>query len=109
MPIGKPETTMMNVTEARAQFSSLLNSVFRGEQRVIVEKNGIPVAAILTAKDLQRLEVFEAQVERDLALLERIREPFKDIPPEEIEAEVARIIQRNREKARAERVAQGTA
>lgn len=107
MPTGKPETTTLSVTETRAQLSRLLNEVSRGETRVIVEKNGVPVAAVVTARDLERLQIFEAEIQRNLELMERIREPFKDVPPEELEAEVARAIQEVREEARAERVSQG--
>jgi prevent-host-death family protein len=106
MPASKPETTTMNVTEARAQFSSLLNSVFRGEQRVIVEKNGIPVAALVSIDDLKSLERFDAETAYRRRIVTAIREPFKDIPSEEIEAEVARIIEEDRAEQRAARLAQ---
>lgn len=107
MPKGKPEITTMNVTDARAQFSSLLNSVFRGEQRVIVEKNGIPIIALISADHLERLERYEeldsAERKRILAAL---REPFKDMTSEEIEEMVARSIQEDRAEQRALRLAQ---
>lgn len=110
MPAGKPKTTTMNVTEARAQFSSLLNSVYRGEQRVIVEKHGIPVVALISADHFDRLERYEeldtAERKRILAAL---REPFKDIPYEEIEEEIARMVEADRAEQRAARLAQRSA
>jgi prevent-host-death family protein len=48
-------TKTIKASDARQQFSQLLNEVFREESRVVVEKSGIPVAAIIPAKDLQRL------------------------------------------------------
>jgi prevent-host-death family protein len=48
-------TKTIKASEARQQFSQLLNEVFRRETRVIVEKSGIPVAAIVSAEDFKRL------------------------------------------------------
>ena len=36
-------TEVFNVTEARKRWSELLNTVFRGRTRVIVEKIGVPI------------------------------------------------------------------
>jgi len=104
-----PEIVTMNVTEARAQFSSLLNSVFRGDQRVIVEKNGIPVVALISADHLTRLERFEEASSVEFGqLLNEMRQAFADLTTEEIEAEVERIVQKDREEQRALRLAQRT-
>ena len=40
-------TQVMKASEARAQWSQLLNKVFRSQTRVVVEKSGIPVAAVI--------------------------------------------------------------
>jgi prevent-host-death family protein len=85
---------------ARQQFSQLLNDVFRTENRVVVEKSGIPVAAIIPAKDLQRLTRLEAERNRDFAILDEIREAFKDVPAEEIEREVAKALSEVRKEQR---------
>lgn len=109
MAASKPETTTMNVTEARAQFSSLLNSVFRGEQRVIVEKNGIPVAALISADHLAWLERYEALDMADRKrMLAEMRQAFADVTTEEIEEQVARSIQEVREEQRALRLSQSS-
>lgn len=52
----EPVTLTMKATEARAEWSRLLNLVFRRELRLLIEKDGIPVAAIVSADDLMRLE-----------------------------------------------------
>lgn len=107
MPSGKPETTTMNVTDARAQFSSLLNSVFRSEQRVIVEKNGIAVAALISADHLERLERYEAIDMADRKrMLAEMRQAFADLTTEEIEDQVARLIEEDRAEQRALRLAE---
>jgi hypothetical protein len=50
------------------------------------------VAAIISARDLERFNRWEAQRGRDFAVIDEAREAFKDVPPEEIEREVAKAI-----------------
>ncbi len=99
----EPVTQVINVTEARQKWSQLLNKVFRRETRVIVEKSGIPVAAIISVQDLERFNRLEDQRRRDFAVLHEMREAFKDVPPEEIEREVAKALAEVREEMREER------
>jgi prevent-host-death family protein len=96
----EPMTKTMKASEARQQFSQLLNEVFRMESRVLVEKSGIPVAAIISAEDFKRLARLEAERNRDFAILDEMREAFEDIPPEEIEREVSRALSQVRAKNR---------
>jgi prevent-host-death family protein len=92
-----PMTQTMKVSDARQNFSEVLNRVFRRETRVLVEKSGIPVAAIISAQDLERLTRLEEQRQKDFAILDEIRAAFRDVPSDEIEREVARAIQEVRE------------
>lgn len=98
-----PKTQTLGATEARQQFSKLLNEVFRGETRVVVEKNGIPVAAIISAEDLEQLDRYQEERRERFAVLDRIGEAFKDVPLEEIEREVDRAVREAREAYRAQR------
>ena len=43
----QPATETMKMTDAKQQFSRVVNNVFRTHTRVLVEKGGIPVAAIV--------------------------------------------------------------
>jgi prevent-host-death family protein len=99
----EPITQTIAASEARQHFSQLLNRVFRREMRVVIEKSGIPVAAIVSADDLQLLRHYEEQRREDFAVLDRMRESFKDVPPEEIEREVARAVAEVRKEKRAKR------
>lgn len=99
----RPQTRTLGVTEARQQFSSLLNQVFGGEERVIVEKNGIPVAALVSARDLDRLEQFEEKWERGFEVFDEIGAAFADVPLDELEREVARAVRQARKELREER------
>jgi prevent-host-death family protein len=51
----------MNVVEARRNFSELVTRVAYGGSRVIVERRGRPLAALISARDLARLEVWERE------------------------------------------------
>ncbi|MGI5836673.1 MAG: type II toxin-antitoxin system Phd/YefM family antitoxin [Chloroflexota bacterium] len=106
----EPVVQTVKASEAREHFSKLINRVFRREARVIVEKSGIPVAAIVSVEDLRRLNEFEAKRDRKFELLDEIGEAFKDVPAEEIEREVAKAIAEVRQKSRrSERPAKRTA
>jgi prevent-host-death family protein len=100
--MAKPEsmTKTMKASVARQQFSRLLNDVFRREDRVLIEKSGIPVAAIISAQDLQLLARLEAERAERFKIPDEIGDAFKDVPPEEIEREVKRAITQVRQEKR---------
>ncbi|OGD96276.1 hypothetical protein A3F02_01785 [Candidatus Curtissbacteria bacterium RIFCSPHIGHO2_12_FULL_38_9b] len=91
----------MKASDVRAQWSQLLNKVFRNQTRVVVEKSGIPVAAIISAEDLQRFTQMEEQREKRFKALDKMREAFKGVPSEEIDREVKRAISQVRAENRA--------
>lgn len=94
-------TQVMKSSEVRAQWSQLLNKVFRSKTRVVVEKSGIPVAAVISAEDLQRFTQMEEQRKERFKVLDKMREAFKDVPPDEIDREVKKAISQVRAENRA--------
>ncbi len=100
MPERQPITQTISVSQARQQWSELLNKVFRRETRVIVEKSGIPVAAIVSAADFERLNRLEAERRERFKALEDTWEAFKDVPPDELEREVTRALEEVRAEHR---------
>jgi len=82
----------MKISEVKNQFSSLVNEVYRGETRVVIEKAGIPVAVLVSAADLPRLARSDEQYAERRRVLEAMRAPFRDVPDEEIEREVAKTL-----------------
>src|SRR3989338_1315503 len=93
-------TQTMKASEVRQQWSQLLNKVFRDKTRVVVEKSGIPVAAVISAEDLQRFTQMEEQRARRFEVLDRIGEAFKDVPEKEIDRKVRRAINEVRAEKR---------
>lgn len=45
--------TVIGATEVRNNLGTLLNRVYRGEEHLVVEKLGIPVAAIINIKEYE--------------------------------------------------------
>lgn len=91
-------TETIKASEARKQWGSLLNAVSRSEKRVIVEKNGLPVAAIVSMFALNRLERFERRQSQRLRILEEVGELFQDVSDEELEREMANAVRQAREE-----------
>lgn len=100
-------TQVIKASEARQQWSQLLNKVFRDQTRIIVEKSGIPVAAVISAEDLGRFIKLEEQREKDFTILDEIGEKFKNVPTQEIEQQVSKALTqvrvRNRKRDSASR------
>ncbi len=99
----EPMTQTMNVTQVRENWSKTLSAVFKRQTRVVLEKAGIPVAALVSPQDLERLRRYDAEREADFAVLDRIGAAFADVPDEELEREVANAVAQARAELRAER------
>ncbi|UCC89241.1 MAG: type II toxin-antitoxin system Phd/YefM family antitoxin [Anaerolineales bacterium] len=56
-----PVKKVIGATEARKNLSQLLNQVHRREEHLVVEKLGIPVAAIISIRDYEQYQHFLAQ------------------------------------------------
>ena len=96
-------THTMNVTQARENWSTVVNAVFRRQKRVVLEKAGIPVAALVSAEDLARLQRYDAARAARFAVRDRIGAAFADVPDDELEREVAKAVAEVRADLQAER------
>jgi len=93
----------MNVSESRRQYSEILNRIYRDEEQVIIEKNGIPVAAIVPMSVVRDAELTEERRAELRAAFEATRAEFRDIPPDEIEREIEKAIAEVEEERRQRR------
>lgn len=82
-----PVTQTMNATDAMQHFASVIKRVAHKEARAIVEKSGIPVAGIVSADDLKRLNQLDRERDERFRVIDDMRAAFKGVPPEEIEEE----------------------
>jgi prevent-host-death family protein len=85
-------TQTVKASAVRTRWSQIINEVARRQVRVIVEKSGVPVAAIVSTDDLERLEQLDYQRRERLKTLDESQAVFQDLPDTEIEAEVARAL-----------------
>ena len=95
------KTRTIKLSEARSTFSSLINDVFRKRERVLIEKSGIPVAAVVSLDDLARLERLDVERAARNATLEAYAGNFDDYSSEQIEIEVGKAIAEVRSDRRA--------
>ncbi len=107
MSAPHPTTQTMKISDVRSQLNTLVNRVYHKETRVIVEKSGIPVAAIVSTADLQRLDRFDQKHADSFKVLDEIRAAFAGVSPEETERETDRITAEIR--AESQRLREGAA
>lgn len=92
MAFPSPANRKMHISEITSQFDDLVDAVVREETRVIIEREGTPVAAIVSAEDLRRWLRFERHREEQFKIVDELRKAFKDVSPEEIEQEADRAV-----------------
>jgi hypothetical protein len=87
----QPITQTMKISGVRSELNTLVNRVFRKETRVVVEKSGIPMAALVSTDDLARLDRLDRERAERFVVIDEMREAFAGVPAEEIERETDRI------------------
>ncbi len=92
--------TVMKLTDVKQQLSQVVNRVARGETRVVIEKSGLPVAAIVPLEEYRRFAEREAEREARFEAIARISDAFADVPVDELERQVAIALQEVRAERR---------
>lgn len=59
-------------SQARERFSEILNEVAHGNKRMVLQRHGKDVAAVISAEDLKRFEELEDRA--DLLLMKQVLE-----------------------------------
>jgi prevent-host-death family protein len=95
----------MSVADVRNELESLVDRILPGETRVVIEKDGRPVAVLVSPQDLKRMVQLETEWEQDFAVFDEIGAAFAGVPAEEIERETAKTLAEVRAERRAERTA----
>ena len=73
--------------------ADVVSQVAQKETRIIVEDQGVPVAAIISADELRRLSHLDREREDQFSVIDRVRTAFASIPDAEIEKETDKIIE----------------
>jgi len=77
-------TETINVSESGKQYSEILDRVYHGEEQIIIEKNGIPLAAIVPLSVVRDAEA--RQRERVRSSLREVHAAFAHVPEDELES-----------------------
>lgn len=103
--MGEIPVERVGAAEARRRFAELVNAVASGERRVLIEKSGVPVAAVVGPRELRMLERADRERAEADAALARMRAAFADVPPDELQREIDKAVAEARAEMRAEREA----
>jgi hypothetical protein len=88
-----PTTETGTGAEAAARFEELLAFAAGGrDRRVVIARDGQPIAAIVSFADLERFDLLLLQRRRRFAILEQLSQKFADISDEVLEREIDRAV-----------------
>jgi prevent-host-death family protein len=96
----EPVTRTLPAATVREQWEQVLGKVAGGQSRVLIERDGEPVAALISASDLVWFEQLEAQRAERFSILDRIGAAFEDVPLDELEEQVTRALETVRQEKR---------
>jgi prevent-host-death family protein len=96
-----PTEIVMSLTETKQNFSKVVNQVARGEARVVVEKSGAPVAAVISPQEFREYKRLKEKDDHlrhrlEASLIEFSRH-FDDVSDEELERVLAEAHREYRE------------
>ncbi len=81
--------TRISSSEARDRFADLVASSHYGGQITIIERSGKPMAAVIPIEMYKRLM---AERETRFNVLDNIRAHFPNVPPDQVEKDIAEAI-----------------
>jgi PHD/YefM family antitoxin component YafN of YafNO toxin-antitoxin module len=98
-PNPSPVATSMEISEVQDRLAEIVARVCRGAARVLVVREGVPVAALGSPDDLTLLEHLDREWDERTEAIKRFSQAFADVSTEEAEAEVPPIIAERRRRA----------
>ncbi len=98
MPDQPPIAKTMDIDLVKHQLPSVIQRVSNKEARVLIEQSGVPMAAIVSIDDLERLQQLDQEWEQTTQGIVRLSQTFADIPVADLEAKIDEIIADNRAK-----------
>ncbi|MHB8575328.1 MAG: type II toxin-antitoxin system prevent-host-death family antitoxin [Dehalococcoidia bacterium] len=107
MQDNKPTTHTLPASVARDEWDRVLDRVAHKVARVVVERSGVPIAAIVSADDLERLDRYDAERAHDFAILDEVGQAFEGVSPDEIDREADAAVSAVRAEMRRERTSPG--
>lgn len=105
MPKRDPVMQTLEVSEGSDQLGELVTRVRRKQIRVLLAQGGVPVAAIVSADDLQELLRLKSQREEAFGIIDEMRAAFADVSEVELEREIDAAISQVRAEKQAQQPA----
>jgi len=97
-----PGIQTMTIAEVKGGLDDVVERVRSGGHRVIVERDGIPVAVFMSPEDLRRLEEFEARNSKQREVIDEMGRALADVPIDERELYFEQVVAGARAELRAE-------
>jgi prevent-host-death family protein len=96
-PHQKPTVTRIPLTKARINLGAIIKRVYTGKECFILEKDGLPVAALMDVEFEDYLELRDPEVNQTIA---ESREEYLGRPAEELlrELQEEEVLEREAEK-----------
>jgi prevent-host-death family protein len=88
LPVDQP----MKVSEFRSHLNDAVTQVFQKDARILLEKSGIPVAAVVSMEDWKLLKNLDREREKDFEVIDQLREAFRGVSEEELWREGAKAL-----------------
>lgn len=95
----------VNVSEAGDVIKTVLRDVAQARVRLVVQQDGKDVGALVSAYDLERLEMLDRRAAEGWKAIQEIQARFSHMDPEEVERDIAEAIAEVRAEERAKRSA----
>jgi prevent-host-death family protein len=89
--------------DAQRCFDDLVDEVNSKRTRVVVEREGKVVGALISAADLERLEALDRRAAEGFRAIQEVWARNADLDPEEAERDIAETIEEMRAEARAKK------
>jgi hypothetical protein len=91
MAQATPATKVVDILDLKTDPSGSIKEVTSGESWLLIEEGGEPVAAVVSVADLEQMR-FQREWDEATDVFDRIGEAFKDVDPDELQAEIDRIV-----------------
>lgn len=99
------EPEVMKISDVKQQLSSVVDHVYKDGARVLIEKSGIPVAAVVSIDDLRWIRERQARRDASYQAMLEISKAFEDVPLDELERQVDLAVAEVRAEKRRKRAA----
>lgn len=82
----------LKASEVREKWSEAVNAVANDEERIRIERSGVVVAGLVSARDLEWLAERDRRLAELRGVVAQMRATFSDVPAADVEREVERAL-----------------